>query len=176
MSTQATPVQLVIEHGQSCERLWGELVRPGVARVAGISHFCDLSHGDLVKVSPLCSCGELFEQYQAGQRVFRGSRRVQFFTSGTSKARMRKVAAYLLTWPGGQTKQLQVPGYVGSDFGADGFPCGVAAYPHEDEEYPESLTHWRISFPWPTSKRKAARFLDGVPHLEFHELMPEGEE
>jgi hypothetical protein len=174
MSTKIVPVRIVAEHTNGRERLWGELVRPGVARVAGMSHFCDLSHGDLVKVSPLCSCGEPFEQYQAGHRVFRGSRRAQFFTAGTSKARIRKVAEYLLTWPGGQTKPLRVPGYVGSDFGPDGFPFGVAAYPTPSKRYRD--THWRISFPWPTSKRKAVRFLDGVPFVMFHDLMPKGNE
>jgi hypothetical protein len=174
MSTKTVPVRIVAEHANGRERLWGELVRPGVARVASISHFCDLSNGDLVKVSPLCSCGEELEQYDAGQRVFRASRRVQLFTKGTSEARLREVAAYLLTWPHGTSAALPVPGFVGTDIGPDGFPCGVAAYPTPEKRHRD--THWRVSFPWPTSKRKAARFLDGVPYLTFHELMPEGDE
>ena len=174
MSTQTVPVRIVAEYEQGRERLWGELVRPGVARVASISHFSDLSNGDLVEVSPACSCDETHEHYEIGQRIFRASRRVQFFTKGTSAARLRKVARYLLTWPQGHSEALAVAGWIGTGYDAAGFSEGVAAYPTPEQD--DDDTHWRVSFPWPTTSEAIARFLDGVPHLIFHELMPEDDE
>jgi len=169
MSTK--PVRIVAEHENGRERLWGELVRPGVARIVNISHFSDLSNGDLVEVSPLCSCEEEIEHYEIGQRVFRASRRVQFFTQGTGAARIRKVARYLLTWPHGRSEALPVVGWIGTGYDSDGFSCGVAAYPTPEQD--DNDTHWRVSFPWQTADEEITRFLDGVPHLIFHELMPE---
>lgn len=155
------------------ERLWGELVRPGIARVLGVSHWSNLSHGDLVKVEPLCSCGETHPQYETGARVFRASRRVQFFTRGTSTRRIREVARYLVerwpTAPGYTTGEIDgVVGYVGTAIMLDGFPAGLTAYPMVDRRYRD--THWRIAFPWPTRRRDAVAFLDRCPHLEWHEL------
>lgn len=158
------------------ERLWGALVRPHLARVISISHWSNLSYGDVVKVSPLCSCGEDHEQYQAGQRVFRGSRRVQSFTRGVSARRVREVVEYLTRWPtveGYSTHALAVPGWVSTQIMPDGFPAGLAAYATVDRS--EGDTHWRLAFPWATRRRVASAFLDACPYIEWHALQPDSE-
>jgi hypothetical protein len=173
MSSTTAPVRLVAQYrGGQRERLWGEIVRPGVARVLGLSHYSDLAHGDLVKASELCSCGEEHPHYEIGERVFRAGRRVQMFTRGTTSKRINTVAAYLLTWPHGTSRVLDTPagyaGYIGTDIDADGFPCGLAAYPTVDHE--AAAIHWRISFPWATRRRDAAAFLEHAPGVVFHTL------
>jgi hypothetical protein len=172
------PVRLVVEYRRlPSESMWGEIVRPGLARVLSISHYSTLSYGDVVKVEPICSCGERHEHYAVGQRVFRGSRRVQAFTRARSRRRLREVAEYLAGWPttaGYEVAEQIAPGYVGSQIMPDGFPAGLAAYGVFDDEHRD--THWRIAFPWPTARRKAAAFLDRCPHLAWHELRRDEEE
>lgn len=169
-----TYVRLVVEYRKrTTERLWGELVRPGIARVLGISHWSNLSHGDLVKVDPLCSCGEKHPHYEPRARIFRASRRVQFFTAGTHYRRNRAIAQYLVdTWPtapGYTTGEISGGvGYVGTQIMPDGFPAGIVAYPTPDAKHND--THWRIAFPWPTRRRDAVAFLDACPHVTWHEL------
>jgi hypothetical protein len=158
------------------ERMWGELIRPRLARVLSISHWSTLSYGDVVKVSPLCSCGESHDLYQAGARVFRASRRVQAFTRGMGARRMREIVAYLEQWPavaGYSNWALSTPGYVGCDIMPDGFPAGVAAYGECNRR--EMDTHWRIAFPWSTPRSRAREFLDQLPYVEWHELRPDAE-
>lgn len=173
MSSVTEIVRLIAEYrtGER-ERFWGELVRPGVGRVLGVGRFSNVAHGDLFKVSELCSCGEEQKQYELGPRIFRAGRHVQMFTKGTTPKRIDAVAAYLLRWPYGSTYRLDTPagytGYLGSEIGPDGFPCGLAAWPIVDDEV--AATHWRISFPWPTRRRVAAAFLDGAPGVVFHTL------
>ena len=173
-----TPVRLVVEYRRRRgERMWGEIVRPGLARVLSISHYSTLSYGDVVKVEPLCSCGEKHEQYAVGQRVFRGSRRVQAFTRGRSRRRLREVGEYLATWPAlseSVVLEQHAPGYVGSRIMPDGFPAGIAAYGVFDDVHRD--THWRIAFPWPTRRRAAVAFLERCPHLAWHELRRDDEE
>jgi len=177
MSTKPGPVRLVVEYREGRrERLWGEIVRPGVARVLGISHYSTLAHGDLVKVSELCSCDHEHPHYEIGPRVFRAGRRVQFFTRGVTRKRIDAVAAYLLTWPHGSSYRLPTPpgyaGYVGTGIRPDGFPCGIAAYPTVDLDAGD--VHWRVSFPWPTRRRDAVAFLERVPGVLFHSLQRKG--
>jgi len=153
------------------ELLWGVLVGERVAQLRNISFLCDLSYGDCVVVRPLCSCGEEHPQYEARERVFRASRRVQFFTKGAGHQRARDVARYLATWaPRGIAASTPYgePGWVTSELDGDGFPRGLAV---QCLRRPGGeTTHWFCAFPWATSKRRARAFLDRVPFVVFHQL------
>ncbi len=155
-------IRVVAEHlFDPRERLWGELVTPGTARILNISLYCDLSYGDVVKIEPLCSCDKEHRHYECGQRIFRATHLVHLFTRGTSEARRKRVAEYLSGW-------LVPAGYAAADFLPDGFPAGIVSTATAVPEHND--THWRIAFPWPASKRKARAFLEQVPYVVYHTL------
>jgi hypothetical protein len=167
-------VRVYVEQpGQPLERLWGELVAPDRVRLCNVAHGCDLSFCDVVRAEPVCSCDDVRPHYVAEERLARGSRRVQAFTSGTSRKRLEKVAAYLMAWPteDGSTYETALPGHVACKVFPCGSPSGLVAYPKPEPE--ERDTHWFLAFPLHATEEEIGAFLDGLPYLAFHELMPE---
>jgi hypothetical protein len=173
-------VRVLLEHDHAPnERLWAYLVAPGTVRLLNVSHFCDLSFGDTLEASRVCSCDNVHgvRHYHAGPRFSRGSRRVQVFTRGTSRRRVDAVAEYLQTWPteAGGTYQRPAPSVVSGPW----CPCcgeigGLMAESVLDPDY--RSTHWVLAFPLNADEERVREFLDRVPYVAFHELMPEEDE
>jgi len=181
VADEIDPVRVVLDHRHAPrERLWGQLVAPSRVRLLNLAHFCDLCFGDVLEVEPVCGCeyDDGVPHYVAvSNRLSRVARRIQAYTHGTSARRMASVADYLATWPT-------------LDDGAYGRPStGVVVCPHcpccgelaglmaearVDRE--EGDTHWALAFRLDADEDEVRRFLDGVPYLAFHELMPEDEE
>jgi len=177
---EAERVRVLLEHDHAPnERLWAYLVAPGTVRLLNVSHFCDLSFGDTLEASRACSCDNVHgvRHYHAGPRFSRGSRRVQVFTRGTSRRRVDAVAEYLQTWPteAGGTYQRPAPSVVSGPW----CPCcgeigGLMAESVLDTDY--RSTHWVLAFPLNADEERVREFLDRVPYVAFHELMPEEDE
>jgi hypothetical protein len=172
-------IRLFLHHEHAPrEKMWGRLVAPDLARVESVSAFCDLSFCDVVEVEPVCMCDvvDRFAHYAVcGERVGRGSRRVQAITRGIREARLAEIADYLATWPtldGSAHVREPIVFSVWSQVDSLGRPVGLVA-----NAYPEKRdTRWVMSFPLDTLEHEIAEFLDQAPYLAFHELMPEDEE
>jgi hypothetical protein len=171
-------IRLFLHHDHAPrEKMWGRLVAPDLARVESVSAFCDLSFCDVVEVEPVCMCDvvDRFAHYAVcGERVGRGSRRVQAITRGIRETRLAEIADYLATWPtlDGSAHGRPLPAWVTSPIDELGRPLGLVA-----NAYPEKRdTRWVMSFPLDTLEHEIAEFLDQAPYLAFHELMPEDEE
>lgn len=171
-------VRLFLHHDHAPrEKMWGRLVAPDLARVESVSAFCDLSFCDVVEVEPVCMCDvvDRFAHYAvSGERVGRGSRRVQAITRGIRETRLAEIADYLATWPtldGSAHVREPIVFSVWSQVDSLGRPVGLIANP-----YPEKRdTRWVIAFPLDTLEQEISDFLDEAPYLVFHELMPEDE-
>lgn len=171
-----TYVRVYVDHGEGrTERLWAVPAGIGRVRLLSVSHYADLSPGDLVRAIPLCSCDDVRKHYAAAERISRGSRRVQVITQGVSILRTQRVAEYFSMWPtlDGSTYSLSTPRWVRCDFDDQGLPLGVSGYATPDREEGHPIAHWRLAFPLSADVEGIAKFLDGTPGLEFHELMPE---
>lgn len=182
MPARAIPKDLVRVHadygkGRS-ERLWGKPAGLGRVRMQSVSHYTDLSAGDLVRVVPLCSCDDVRRHYAAAERLSRGSRRVQVMTTGSTPLPIQRAAEYFATWPtlDGSTYSLSPRLWVRCAFDDKGLPLGVCGYATPEREKGHAFAHWRLAFPLSATDDEVAEFLDGTPGLEFHELMPEGDD
>jgi hypothetical protein len=182
MPAQAIPKDLVRVHADDgpgrSERLWGKPAGLGRVRMQSVSHYTDLSAGDLVRVVPLCSCDDVRKHFAAAERISRGSRRVQVITTGSTPLPIQRAAEYFATWPtlDGSTCSVSASWWVGCEFDDKGLPLGVCGYWTPDREQGHAFAHWRLAFPLSATDDEVAEFLDGTPGLEFHELMPEGDD
>lgn len=182
LATEERPpvVRVFLEHGHAPrERMWGELLAADRVRLANASRFSNVSCGDVFAVEPFCGCeyGDGMPHYRAVRQVSRGSRRVQLYTRGRSQKRIDKVLDYLETWPTAEdaTYGRPAPGMLTA--GACpccGEPYGVIAHGMLDEEF--GAFHWVLAFPLDTDEDALTAFLDRVPFVAFHELMPDEEE
>lgn len=180
-SSPPETVRVFLEHGHAPrERMWAQLVAPDRARLLNISRFCAVSIGDVFEVEPFCGCeyGDGMPHYRAVRQVARGSRRVQVFTRGTSPKRAERVLDYLETWPVEDptaTYSRPAPGMLTPGVcPCCGLPLGLVAQGMQDNEHPDY--HWVLAFPLDTDEDRIIEFLDRVPFLAFHELMPDEDE
>lgn len=174
-------VRVFLEHGHAPrERMWAHLVAPDLARLSNISRFCAVSVGDVFEVEPFCGCEyeDGMPHYRAVRQVSQGSQRVQLFTRGTSPKRMERVLDYLEAWPAEDptaTYSRPAPGMLTPGVcPCCGLPLGLIAHGMPDDETP--CLHWCLAFPLDADEDRIAAFLDGVPFVEFHGLMPEEDE
>jgi hypothetical protein len=173
-------VRMFLEHGHAPrERMWGELVAPDRVRLANVSRFCTASVGDVFEVEPFCGCDYAPEMphYRATRQVSQGSRRFQMFTRGTTAKRVERVLDYLETWPTVDNAIYSRPGHGMLTPGACpccGSPQGMIAHGMKDplEANPKDI-HWTLALPLDVDTDELREFLDRVPFLAFHELMPE---
>ena len=174
---QHEAVRIFLEHGHAPrERMWGELVSPDRVRLTSISRFCAASVGDVFEATPFCGCDYApgIRHYKAVRQVSQGSRRFQMFTRGTSQKRMEKVLDCLEAWPTEDlsTYSRPAPGMLTpGTCPCCGAPRGLIAHGMADME--EGDTHWALALPLDVDADELREFLDRVPFLAFHELMPE---
>lgn len=170
-------VRMFLEHGHAPrERMWAELVSSDRVRLLNISRFCDASIGDVFEVEKFCGCeyADGMPHYRAVRQVARGSRRVQAFTRGASPKRAARVLDYLETWPteNGETYIRPAPGMLTpGTCPCCGKPVGVVAHGMQDDETVDY--HWVLAFSLDADEDRIRKFLDRLPFLAFHELMPD---
>jgi hypothetical protein len=103
------------------------------------------------------------------------------FTRGTTPKRIEAVLDYLETWPtaDGATYDRPAPGMLTpGSCPCCGSPLGMIAHGMKDplETKPRDI-HWTLCLPLDVDVDALREFLDDVPFLAFHELMPdEGDE
>lgn len=173
--TEDTPelVRVVLDHkSQPTERLWGLLIKPHRVRLLNTSKFCDLAYFDVVHARRICGCGsgDGVAHYEPGERVARGTRRVLMFTKGTGARRKAAVADFLTSWETDDgTPYKVVDHHVFPAVYSCGHVPGLQAQPYDDE----GNTLWTLAVPPDTPEERIREFLDRVPHVVFHELMPD---
>lgn len=174
-------VRVFLEHNHAPrERMWGELIAGDRVRLCNASRFCDASVGDVCEVEPFCGCDYApgVPHYRVVRHVSRGSRRFQMITRGTTPKRIESVLDYLETWPtaDGATYARPAPGMLTpGSCPCCGSPLGMIAHGMKDQGEPG--LRWTLCLPLDVDIDTLREFLDSVPYLEFHDLMPdEGDE
>lgn len=168
-------VRVILDHkSQPSERLWALLVAPDRVRLLNTSKCCDLAYFDVLEAERVCGCeyGDGLRHYEPGERISHGTRRVLMFTRGTGARRKTAVADFLTSWETEDGSPYKVVDHhVFPAVYLCGHVPGLQAQPFDDGRD----TLWTVAFPVDTSEERIREFLDRVPHVAFHELMPDEE-